>query len=349
MSSATRQLQVLSICFALSALVSAQVVHIDNDNPATGTSNAFPWGQANGFTTLHIYTAVQLAAGGVCSGASLLEIAVAPSSGSSGTYSAPQARLSVGHLASSPAVAGLWEANLTSPAVIHDSTGNPLLGPYTFPWTLNQWTPLPDVAAAGFTWDGVSDVGIFYTSSPGTTGTFSARRTSTNLRHAVTVFQATNQAPTSNGNFAMKVRLTWAGGTPVFQVNQPNATLLIGAALPQPCLLATTTEFIGATVNVAVQSGNIGFGWDLALTAPEAPLPLGSGGIPLSGGQIVNIDITAPSLLFLNNQLLPPFPGNIILPVTGTGPIAAAAQMIIIDGASPIGFSLSAPGRLIFQ
>ena len=55
----------------LAASVSAQVVYIDDANPATGTSNSFPWAQINGFTTIHVYTAAQLAAGGVCPGANV--------------------------------------------------------------------------------------------------------------------------------------------------------------------------------------------------------------------------------------------------------------------------------------
>ena len=122
----------------LAASVSAQVVYIDDANPTTGVSNAFPFAQLNGFTTLHVYTAAQLAAGGVCAGATLTDIAIAPSTGTTGTYNAPQARLSVGHLANDPPIAGGRESNIASPTVIHDVTG----APYTFPWALNTWVSL---------------------------------------------------------------------------------------------------------------------------------------------------------------------------------------------------------------
>ena len=69
---------------------------------------------------------------------------------------------------------------------------------------------LPGFATAGFVWDGVRDIGIQYTSSGGLTGGFNARRTATQLRHYVAIFGATNQAPTSNGLFAMEVRMVWA-------------------------------------------------------------------------------------------------------------------------------------------
>src|SRR5215204_2426246 len=106
------------IAFALATSALAQAVYIDNNNPATGTSNTFPWSQAAGFTTLHVYTAAQLAAGGICPGATLTDVAVAPSNGTAGIYSAPQARLSIGHLANDPPIAGGWESNVANPVVV---------------------------------------------------------------------------------------------------------------------------------------------------------------------------------------------------------------------------------------
>lgn len=192
----------------LAASVPAQVIGIDDLNPATGTSNAFPWSVTGGQTSLHVYSAQTLHSLGVCAGAVLLDLEVAPSSGTAGVYNAPQAKLEIGHLAVSPPIAGNWGGHLSSPVVVHDLTS----GPYTFPWTLNTYASLPGIAAAPFVWDGVRDIGIQYTSSSGITGGFSARRTATQLRHYVAVFGATTQAPTSNGLFAMEVRMTWAPG-----------------------------------------------------------------------------------------------------------------------------------------
>src|SRR5262245_55526116 len=81
----------LPFCILLLAAASAaQVVYIENNNPTTGTVNTFPWAQVNGFTTLHVYYASQLAAGGVCVGAVLTDIAVAPATAGSGIYNCPQ-------------------------------------------------------------------------------------------------------------------------------------------------------------------------------------------------------------------------------------------------------------------
>ena len=134
----------------LAASVSAQVVYIDDNNPATGVSNAFPFAQINGFTTLHVYTAAQLAAGGVCAGAMLTDIAIAPSNGTSGTYNAPQARLSVGHLANDPPIAGGWESNIANPTVIHDLTS----GPVHVPVDAEHVGVAAGVATTSFAWDG---------------------------------------------------------------------------------------------------------------------------------------------------------------------------------------------------
>lgn len=328
------------------SVVPAQLVYIDNNSPTTGTSNAFPWAQAGGFATLHVYTAAQLAAGGVCPGAVLTDVAVAPSSGTAGTYNAPQARLSVGHLAVNPPVAGQWEANIANPTVVHDLTS----GPYSFPWTLNTWTPLPGFAAAGFVWDGVTDIAIYYTSSSGVTGTFSARRTATNLRHAGAFFNPTNQLPTSNGNFAMKVRLTFTGGNGAYQANQPHAGLSVDLVESFPCLPALVTRGLTVPSTVSVASTSIGQGFDIALTIPEALVPLGGGALQLPGsGQIANINLAAPSLTFLNALLFPPFPGNFTAPFASGVPLVISAQLVIYDPTNADGFALSGGIQITVQ
>lgn len=197
-----------ALAFSLLTLpATAQVVFgIDDLNPALGTSNAFPFSVTGGQTSLHVYSAQALRAGGICAGSLLLDVDVAPSSGTANTYNAPQAKLQIGHLASSPPTPGNWGGHLANPIVVHDLTS----GPYTFPWTLNTWTPLPGMNLTGFVWNGIDDIGIQYTSSAGVTGGFSARRSATQLRHYVAVFNATTEAPTSNGLFAMKIRMTWA-------------------------------------------------------------------------------------------------------------------------------------------
>jgi hypothetical protein len=191
---------------ALCAPAAAQVtIGIDDLNPTTGTSNAFPFNSTGGQTSLHVYSAQTLRSLGICGPAVLTSLEVAPSSGTAGTYNAPQAQMLIGHLAVSPPIPGNWAGHLASPMVIHDLTS----GPYTFPWTLNTYTALPGFATAAFVWDGVTDIGIQYTSPSGITGGFNARRTATQLRHYIAVFGATTQAPSSNSLAAIEVRMTW--------------------------------------------------------------------------------------------------------------------------------------------
>jgi hypothetical protein len=201
-----------SLAFALFASLPAslvaQTIGIDDLDPLTGTSNTIPWSQTNGYTSLHVYSAAALAQRGVCPGAVLIDLAIAPSSGTGGIYNAPQARLEIGHLAVSPPIPGNWTSHLDQPIVVHDLTS----GPYTFPWVFGEYVSLPGFNTTGFVWDGVRDIGVWITQAPGVTGGFSIRRSATQLRHGVNVFNATTQAPTTNGIFAMEVKMTFVHG-----------------------------------------------------------------------------------------------------------------------------------------
>jgi hypothetical protein len=124
----------LCCLLALATVASAQVVGIDDLDPVTGTVNAFPFNTTTGGnTSLHVYSVQALRARGLCAGAVLLDIAVAPASGTAGTYNAPQALLQIGHLSVSPPVPGAWTTHLASPITIHGISS----GPYSFPWALN--------------------------------------------------------------------------------------------------------------------------------------------------------------------------------------------------------------------
>lgn len=333
------------IVLVLAASAPAQVVYIDNNSVTTGTSNSFPFGQTASASTLHVYTAAQLLVGGVCPGAVLTDIAVAPSSGTSGIYSASQARFSIGHLAVDPPVLGSWESNFATSTVIHDLTS----GAYTFPWTLASWTSLPGVSAAGFVWDGFSSIAIYYTSLTAT-GTFSARRTSTNMRHVLSIFNATNQAPSSSGFAAIKVRLTWSSGSPEYQVNQPAASLDIEGISTLPCVPAVVTRGINVTSVFSLASTNVGAGFEVILTIPDALVPASGGATSFpASGQLLNIDFGSPNLTFLNGLTFPPFPGNFSVGVGFPSPITLSAQLAVLDPGNPDGFVLSGAVTLIVQ
>jgi hypothetical protein len=191
----------------LVASAAAQSIGIDDLDPVTGTVNAFPFNSTTtGNTSLHVYSVAELRARGLCAGAVLLDIAVSPASGTTGTYNSPQALLQIGHLTVTPPVPGNWTTHLDQPITVHDITS----GPYTFPWALDTHTSLPGTQTTAFVWDGVRDFGILYSSSTGVTGAFNTRRTAAQIRHYVTTFNATNQAPTSLAAYAMEVKLDWA-------------------------------------------------------------------------------------------------------------------------------------------
>lgn len=331
------------IWLVLAAPATAQVVYIDNNNPATGTANSFPFGQGGGFTSLCVYTAAQLATGGVCPGATLVDCALAPAA--TGTYNAPQARLSFGNLANDPPIAGGWESNLAVPYAAHDLTS----GPYTFSYLQDTWISLPGVASAGFVWNGVSSIGMYYTASPGTTGVFFAHRTAANLKHSIDVFNPTNQPPLSILPSALKVRLTFTGGAS-YQVNQPGASLLLDGIGTTHCVPAVVTHGVNVPATLTVFSTLTGAGWEIVYTSPEPMVPAGGGALLLAASsQLVNVDLTAPSLSFVNNLAFPPFPGNFAVPVALPFPAAFTAQLAVLSPTNPSGLALSGPVRLIVQ
>jgi hypothetical protein len=181
---------------------------------------------------------------------------------------------------------------------VHDLTS----GVYTFPWAISTWVSLPGFSTAGFTWDGVRDIGVYFTSSAGTTGTFSSRQPGTGPRFGVTVHNATTSTPTTTGFFAMKARMTFSG-TPI-QVNSPEAALTINGsqgpsylygndaldiglasttAAGLPFFLAFSPTRSGGALPIPPQAldiGSAGLGFaDLFLLTPGGPTSLAVGPI----------------------------------------------------------------------
>jgi hypothetical protein len=314
---------------AVALSLAAQTVYIHDSSSSSGAaSNTIPWGQAAGYTSLHVYTAAQLQAAGVCGGAVLTDFAIAPSSAGTGLYNAPTAQMLIGHLSISPPVSGAWATHLIAPTVVHALTA----GPYTFPYTLNTWTSLPGFNAAAFVWDGVTDIGVQYTSSSGTTGMFNAWRTPTNLRHGVNVFNATTQAATTNGLFAMKARLTFTGGAPLYQTNSPNSVANINGAVGYGCSKALTKVCAGNLVSINSSTATAGAPFDIAFNF-AATSPLGGMGFMTSGGQIVNLDLTG-GLSFINGgagPFLVPHPGAFTIPFGMPPGLLASLQQLVVD------------------
>jgi hypothetical protein len=280
-------------------LVAQTQIGIDDLDPATGVTNVFPFGVTGGQTSLHVYSAAALRERGVCAGSLLVGVDVAPVNAGSGTYTAPQAQLLIGHLVVSPPTPGNWTGHLAAPTVLHDLTS----GAYTFPWTSATWTPLPGFATSGFVWDGVNDVGIQYTSSAGVTGGFSAKRSATQRRHYVAVFNAVAQAPTSNGLFAMKLRMSWftpgcairtvygtGCDTPALSLNSDlpilGGTFTLSLANVQPVLPLAVLLFGDAQapgIDLAPLGAPGCRAWTNAnLTSLTAPVAGGTGALPIA-------------------------------------------------------------------
>lgn len=346
---------VLAIAFACigAGTVPGQVVFgSDNLSTTTGNTNIFPFSQpVSGYTTLNILAAAQIHAAGVAPGAALLDLAVVPSS--TGTFSASQAQILVGHLLfDGTALADQWAVNLDNPAIVHD----PTFGVYSFPYVTDAWATLPGVGAAGFVWDGVRDVGIYLSIAPGVTGGFAARRTSTNFRYGIAAYQPTNQTPTVATLTATKFRVTFSGSVPTF--NTAPATLTLNGSG------SAATLDGGDTLTVAVSS----------TTAPNAPylLLLSSG---LTGGHLPftgqSVDLGFPSAGFSDifmissagftpaNVGIVNFFGNlngagaasfsVPLPC-GLGLPRSYAQVVILDPTHPDGLRVSgAPSFAVKQ
>ncbi len=321
-------------------VATGQIVYIENNDPTTGTANTIPWAQTAGYTSLHVYTAAQLLGAGVPAGAILQDIALAPASlTNGGVYNAPQARLEVGHLVVNPPVPGNWTGHLDSPAIIHSLAS----GPFTFTYTLNAWSSLPG-GGGGFSWDGVRDIGIFYTTGPGVTGGFNCHRTATNLRHGVNVFNATVETPTTNGLFAMKVRLTFV--SPGYQANQPAATLYVGSSpASSPPDVRTVCVNQPITITMSTTTGT-GFPWDLAYHPGQAT----AAAYTTTGGQYVNVNWNDPQFRLLNGGFRAGgHPGGpLVMPLVSGLAQTLSGQYVQMDPTQVDGFALSAVTTLNF-
>lgn len=313
----------ISLIWALaiaSTAVAQVTIGIDDTNASIGTSNTFPFGSgpaSSGQTSLHVYSAQALRDRGICTGAVLMDLQVAPSSGTAGTYSSPQAKLEIGHLAVSPPVAGNWTGHLVNPVIAHDLTA----GPYTFSWTLNTWTSLPGVSTSFFVWDGVSDVGVQYTSAGGTAGSFNARRSATQLRHYVASFNATTQPPTSNGLFAMKVQMNWllTGPCASSQAYGTGCGGLELAASANP-IATTAIDLVTSRITPTALFGAVCFGF-----TPFNP------GIPLDALGMTGC--FQHNELLVTNLFLPSGAPSVVTPfaVPNFPGVAVQAQAIVFD------------------
>lgn len=140
-------------------------------------------------------------------------------------------------------------------------------------------------------------------------------------------------------------------GSPEYQTNSSQAGLDVNGVQGTQQSPATVTVPVGTSATLGLSSINVGMAWDLGSGA--APLVSASGGaVVTSDGQIVNLDITDPTLALWFGFLQGPTWGTaptVSIPFTPPVVGATSAQMIVVSPALPSGIVLSQPVRLIVQ
>lgn len=138
--------------------------------------------------------------------------------------------------------------------------------------------------------------------------------------------------------------ISWRTGPFGWEANSPEASLdLDGVQSNGISGPGTRQACFGDAVTVNMASTLIGNPFDVAIQVS----PLGANLLNTPGGQVVNVNLFDPTLVFLNSGLpLPtfttPFPGNQSLPIIAPPTaITIGAQMIVLDPAAFDGFHLS--------
>ena len=145
-----------------------------------------------------------------------------------------------------------------------------------------------------------------------------------------------------------------ANGVPLFpeyQTNSWRASFSVDGVQGTQLAAATVTIPVGAQATLGFSSFNLGQPWDLG--SGVAPLvPTSAGGLLSSDGQVVNLDVTDPTLSTWFNFLQGPNWGPLLaLSIPFSVPVAASvsAQMIVASPSLPSGVALSQPVRLVVQ
>jgi hypothetical protein len=127
-----------------------------------------------------------------------------------------------------------------------------------------------------------------------------------------------------------------------YQKNQPGSSLDVNGVIGSAFSPAKPAFLAGVPATLNLNSTNAGLFWDMALTIPEPSVSLLAGGFLTPGGQVVNINLFAPSLTFLNPGFgFAPAALPMVLP-----PIQITAQMVNADPALPDGIALSAANEI---
>ncbi len=213
---------VLATILALSISIQSQTVdaYMDANTPSTGGTTSVPFGagptsvnQASANTMVQLIPAVYLVAAGLVPGATLEDIALAPTS--TGQLICNQLHAVIGH-AVNPWSSTQFFGNIGGYSTIYDSS---LSGVRSWAVFGNTWNNL-NTQPIGFSWDGVSDLALYISagnviSTSITPGGPISIFGSTVFRHAGGVssrnyspgFNSTT--PTVSDNKGLKVRMTF--------------------------------------------------------------------------------------------------------------------------------------------
>ena len=137
---------------------------------------------------------------------------------------------------------------------------------------------------------------------------------------------------------------TVVASAPEYQLNSASATLMIDGVASTPDTPGVSTKSQGSAGVLKIESTSVGLGWELILV-PTPIVPAIDGGCRMESGQILNLRINGPGLVFLHGGLLPwyvPFEGDqridFVTPQTvGT----VSIQSVHLDPGYPDGFVLS--------
>ncbi|MEE2712589.1 MAG: hypothetical protein VX913_07440 [Planctomycetota bacterium] len=150
--------------------------------------------------------------------------------------------------------------------------------------------------------------------------------------------------------FKARVLSTACLAAPEFQVDQSEASAAVNGVFGTAVSPATLTVAIGGIANYSLSSTTlVGAPWDIVIGV--APLVSASaGGITLTDGQIVNVDLTDPALTYLFTPTFNGFPFVNLSGTLGTGfAMTRSFQMGLIDPGTASGLRLSQATHLIVQ
>jgi len=132
-----------------------------------------------------------------------------------------------------------------------------------------------------------------------------------------------------------------------YQINQAGASMTLnGRPDPGPFGPILQASSIGTPESIDLASTNVGAPYDIGLLVPGATQSLNALQLVL-GFQTVNIDITDPSMSYLNGGVAPnlsttAFPApSFSIPFSSPVPLMGAGQMVVLDPTSLVGFSIS--------